>query len=134
MKTYKELSEEQRTKARLYFRSMMLRAICEGTAFFEDEKLQTRIDRAVAKAESLQTPWFAHEYVLEDKYIVQRLDAMATLEAEESIYLEDEPAVDLDVIEAVDDEPKLYKCAYNDCLGLPYKASNLAHPCGKKTC
>jgi hypothetical protein len=82
MKTF-----EQQEKAVQQCLTNLLTAIVEGAIRFDDAKnsddLQARIDRAFAKAEQMQTPWFAHEYLL-DK-CREDLESMARAEAEEAM-------------------------------------------------
>lgn len=72
MKTWNELTEEQRIKAIHKVRSEQLQDITNGTVRFDDEKngdnLQEAINAAIAEAVENQTPWFAHEYVMEARY------------------------------------------------------------------
>ena len=98
MKRYHELSEAEQTKAvdRLY--CDLLQAVTEGSIRFNDEanedNLQAAIDKAVAEADRMHTPWFAHEYIAEAEYTefgVKRtvgdcLRGMAQCEAEDTLY------------------------------------------------
>jgi len=90
MKTFEQLKTEQQEKAVQQCLTNLLTAIVEGAIRFDDAKnsddLQARIDRAFAKAEQMQTPWFAHEYVLDT--CREDLESMARAEAEEAMYSE----------------------------------------------
>ena len=91
MKTYDELTEEQQAKAVEREVGELLRAILQGLRF-DDAKngddLQARIDRAAEKAEEMQTPWFTHEYILEDDACKEAVEGIARAAAEDAIYLE----------------------------------------------
>jgi hypothetical protein len=87
-KTYSELTPSEREKAREKSLEDLLCAICEGALRFNDKMngdgLQARIDAAFAKAEKMQTPWFAHEYVLDT--CRDDLERMAICDAEDALY------------------------------------------------
>lgn len=112
MKRYDELMPEQQQKATDKALTDLLEAVVSGTARFDDmlnkNTLQASIDAAMQEAEDHQTPWFAHEYILEavytDEYtpeadqpcsVKEMLLGMATCDAEDSLYSEvnDPPVV-----------------------------------------
>ena len=74
IKTYKELSDKQKEDVESKFFGEILSAILNGVLIFNDEanndNLQATIDAAIDKANSMKTPWFANEYVLEAEYTV----------------------------------------------------------------
>ena len=87
MKTYAELSAAEQTKARNACLDRLLKCIVEGLRFndaLNGDDLQARIDLAVSKAESMQTPWFAGEYILDT--CREDLEAMAICNAEDALY------------------------------------------------
>lgn len=90
MKTYNELTKEQQTKAITKCLNNLLEGILQGAIVFNDKlnrnNLQARIDKAIAKAERMQTPWFAHEYIMDT--CKQDLEGMAQCDAEDSLYSE----------------------------------------------
>jgi len=90
MKTYTELTPEQQAKAVDKATVNILTAILEGSLRFDDAKngddLQARIDTACARAEEMQTPWFAHEYIMGT--CRDDIEGMAQCDAESSLYLE----------------------------------------------
>lgn len=90
MKTYAELTTTQQAKAVKMCLSNLLEAVCEGAIRFKDklngDNLQARIDEAGRKAESMQTPWFVGEYVLDT--CRDDLTGMAQCDAEDAIYAE----------------------------------------------
>jgi hypothetical protein len=92
MKYFDELTEKQQEAAVEYWLRDLLTAILEGYLTFDDEKngdgLQARIDGAIAEAERMQTPWFAHEYIMD--VAREDLEAMARTDAAACTYLEDE--------------------------------------------
>ena len=67
-----------------------LKAILEGGLRFNDEAngddLQARIDKACDQADKMQTPWFAHEYIMDT--CREELTGMALAQAEDSLYSE----------------------------------------------
>lgn len=62
--TFQELTVAQQEKAVENMMTEVLQAYLEGVRF-EDETLNSRIDDAIEKADSMQTPWFAHEYIMD---------------------------------------------------------------------
>ena len=64
----------------------------------EDDKknkndLQARIDKALAEADRMQTPWFAGEYIMDDEFVKQELLSMARADAEDAWYPDKTEAV-----------------------------------------
>lgn len=43
-----------------------------------------RIDAAIAKADKMQTPWFAHEYIIDT--CADEIEGMARCDAEDAVY------------------------------------------------
>jgi hypothetical protein len=88
MRTYSELTEEEQGKAREIALTDVLTAILERGLRFSDklnhDNLQARIDKAIAKADKMQTPWFAHEYILDT--CRDELEGMAASDAEDALY------------------------------------------------
>lgn len=88
MKTYNELTNAEKDKALAAATVSLLEAILEGSLRFNDalnhDDLQARIDAACIKAETMRTPWFAHEYILET--CREDIEAMARCDAEDSLY------------------------------------------------
>ena len=91
MKTYNELTVEQRQHAVVYQINKLLEGIISGEVRFSDEKnnddLQARIDVALQKADDMRTPWFAHEYVMDT--CKDDIEGMAQCSAEDCVYMED---------------------------------------------
>jgi hypothetical protein len=86
---FNKLTKEQQAKAINYHASELLKAILEGLRFndkLNNDKLQSRIDKAMAKAEAMRTPWFSHEYIMDDKYCKERIEGMALCDAEDCDY------------------------------------------------
>lgn len=87
---FQELNEEQKTAAIRHFTNELIEAISAGAIRFNDklnkDRLQSRIDKAAAKAEEMATPWFFGEILLEDKYCKDRLESMAVCDAEDTEY------------------------------------------------
>ena len=90
MKIYSELSEEQKVRAVGRAYATLMGAILEGAVCFDDERnqddLQARIDAALAKANDMQTPWFAHEYIMDT--CKEEIMGMAQADAENALYAE----------------------------------------------
>lgn len=88
MKTFYELTAEQQKEAVEIMTNELLTYIVNGTIVFNDdlnaETLQSRIDTAFDKAEQMQTPWFAAEYVMET--CSEDIEGMARYEAENAVY------------------------------------------------
>lgn len=90
MKTFNELTaHEQKYALELAWKDLV-NAILEGHIRFNDEQngddLQARIDAAIAKADAMQTPWFAHEYLQDDAIVRESLQGMAQIDAEDALY------------------------------------------------
>ena len=88
MKTYEQLSTEEKDKARRIALEGWLTAIVEGAVRFDDklngDDLQARIDAACDKAGDMQTPWFAHEYIMET--CADDLTALAEADVQDALY------------------------------------------------
>ena len=90
MKRFDELNEQQQKIAEEKALVSLLQAILSGAVRFNDalnhDNLQARIDAACEKAEQVQTPWFAHEYILDT--CQDELEDMARCNAEDALYPE----------------------------------------------
>jgi lysozyme family protein len=90
MKTYNDLTTQQQQSAVNYELGRLVEAIMEGAIRFNDklngDDLQARIDKACQKADAMQTPWFAHEYILAT--CRDDLTGMAECSAEDAMYSE----------------------------------------------
>ena len=97
MKTYQQLTKDQQGKAREKALEELLKAVVEGQIRFNDslngDGMQGKIDKACAEAEQMQTPWFAHEYVMDA--VGDDLRGMARCDAEDAIYPEGERIIQL---------------------------------------
>jgi len=90
MKTFQELTHEERTLAV----NQMLAAILEGVvsgelrfAFDDADALQDRLDRAKARAVRARSPHLAHEYIMETCSV--ELTALAVQVAFDGVYTVD---------------------------------------------
>lgn len=96
MKRYTDLTPEQQHKAVEKAASEVLTLIVEGAVRFADElnhdDLQARIDAAIEKADEMQTPWFAHEYVMDT--CRDDILSMARADAEDAWYPEGETVLE----------------------------------------
>jgi hypothetical protein len=90
MKTFNQLNKEQQDSAVEYEVRELLTAILDHGIRFNDalngDDLQARIDAAIERAEQNQTPWFAHEYVMDT--CGDDLRGMARCTAEDAVYSE----------------------------------------------
>lgn len=70
----------------------LITSICDGAITFDDtangDNLQARINKAWAKAETMRTPWFIHEYIMDtcrdDIEDIARCTAQSALYTEEN--------------------------------------------------
>ena len=91
MRTYSELTEQEQSKAREHWLNVLLEDLLNGMRFNDkanSDNTQARIDKAVLKAEQMQTPWFASEYIMDDKIVTTVLRAVAQDMAEIAYYLD----------------------------------------------
>lgn len=100
MKTFKQLSKTEKVQAVNYAVNHILTNIIEHGVRFDDKKnnddLQQRIDKAFEKAEKMQTPWFAHEYIMDT--CKADIESMAACQAEDALYSENEHVVNLNEV------------------------------------
>jgi len=89
MKTYKQLTKDQQTKALSTSTTAILQFITEqseDSISFVFPDLEGRIKEAAEKAEANQTPWFFSEFVMdtckEEIYAIALNDAKITLYTE----------------------------------------------------
>jgi hypothetical protein len=91
MKTFQELTKDQQTKAVSRQLTLLLGAVLEGVRFNDElngDDLQSRIDAAINKAETMHTPWFAHEYLMDDVIVKEALEGIVQCQAEDALYSE----------------------------------------------
>ena len=87
MKTFDQLTLDQRIKAIKEETDSFLGAIIEGVIQFEPgEDLQARIDKAWKEMEGQQTPWFIGERIMETCRV--EIELLARASAESAMYLE----------------------------------------------
>lgn len=90
MRRYQNLNTEEQTQAVNKALESLLKAIVEGALRFNGkankDDLQKRIDKALAEADRLQTPWFAAEIILEDGTVKEKLMSIAQADAESAYY------------------------------------------------
>ena len=88
MKQYNQLTAAQQGQAVDATTVSLLKAILDGGLRFNDalngDDLQVRIDAACQKAEDMQTPWFAHEYIMDT--CREEIEGMARTDAEDALY------------------------------------------------
>lgn len=84
MRTFDKLTADEQTRAVKRETDSLLTAILEGAIRFDDklngDDLQARIDKAIAKAEDMRTPWFAGEYIMDT--CGDEIEGMARAEAD----------------------------------------------------
>lgn len=88
METYHELTPEQQNKAVQREVTNLLAAIVEGAIRFDNygTDLQVKIDAAMEKADSMHTPWFAHEYIMDT--CKDEIESIALANMEEALFPE----------------------------------------------
>lgn len=90
MKTFNQLSAEQKSKALAKSLNHLLEAICEQQVMFAGtpamDILQDRIDAAIDEANRMKTPWFYGEYIMDT--CREDLTALANANAERALYRE----------------------------------------------
>ncbi len=87
MKLFNELTNEQKKAAEEKELITIIREVAEGTIIFNG-KLGDEINNAVMQAEKMQTPWFAHEYIMRNAYCRDSLQKLAKRIAAKSMYAE----------------------------------------------
>jgi hypothetical protein len=96
---FEDLTDDERTAAIEKATESLLTAIVEGAIRFNDElnhdDLQARIDGAFERAEAMQTPWFAGEYVME--VAGDDIRGMASCDAEDAMF----PREDVRIIDGI---------------------------------
>ena len=92
MKKWDELTVDQRTDATQRALTALLTDIIEGRMRFDDAKnhddLQARIDKAGEKADAMRTPWFVHEFIMEDPVLKEALTGVAIASMEDAVFAE----------------------------------------------
>lgn len=95
MKTYDQLTEAQQQAAvNKCLDDLLELVICGALRFngrLNGDDLQARINAAGEKANDMQTPWFAGEYILD--VCREELEAMARTDAMEALYAEREHVI-----------------------------------------
>ena len=89
MKSYTELDEGQQKRAVERCLRNLLDDVLAGLRFSDElnrNDVQARIDKAIGEAESMRTPWFAGEYVMDA--VGEELESIARAEAENALYSE----------------------------------------------
>ena len=83
MRTYQELTEDEKTRAREKALEEILTAITEG---LYPVGMEVRIEAAGRAAEKMQTPWFWTSYIMDT--CRNDLETMSLRDAEEALYPE----------------------------------------------
>lgn len=87
MRAYKELSPAEQGKALDKCVNILLTSIIDGLRFndaLNGGNLQARIDAAINKANRMQTPWLAGEYIMDT--CREDIKGMAQCDAEDALY------------------------------------------------
>ena len=87
MRRYNELSEEEQAKAIEVCTNELLEVILGGGRFVDEQNgddLQQRVDKAIAQADKMQTPWFAGEYIMES--CGSEIRSMASTSVEDAFF------------------------------------------------
>ena len=102
MKPWDELTEEQQSEAKYYVLGVLLRDITQEGMRLIDDSADEAVIKAIEKAEKMQTPWFAHEYVMDAEYVDEKgetqklstlLMSIAEATAKDALYSEDDEYV-----------------------------------------
>ena len=82
---YNDLSDSEKESAVSHFLLQVLSMACEYPSLYQyNEKLHKKILKAHKKADKNQTPWFTHEFIMED--CGDELREIALDEAQDSLY------------------------------------------------
>lgn len=88
MRTYNELTPMQKQEAQSQALTNLLNDVASGAIRFDDvtnqDNLQAKIDEAISEAESMQTPWFVGEILMES--VGDFLRGMAQTVAKGALY------------------------------------------------
>ena len=88
MKRFDELNERQKEAAVIKCCEEVIKAAVEiGPDFFPPE-LEPLAVKAWRAAEDMQTPWFVHEYLLDEEKIKEFFTIQAAEDAKSTFYLE----------------------------------------------
>ena len=91
MKTFTELTPEQRLQAQHVAYTKLLKGICEGYISFKgNDSIEPGIRAAERKCEEMKTPWFMSEYVHD--YVGDLLWPLAEDDARACVYAERDDA------------------------------------------
>jgi hypothetical protein len=85
MKTFAQLTKDQKNKAVSHYANLIIEEIAEGHIRF-NKNLQARIDKAWKKAQAMQTPWFIGEYIMDT--CAPEINGIAMNQAEDALYPE----------------------------------------------
>jgi len=91
MKTFNELTPEEQDAAVEHEINSLLESLLDGLRFDDARNgndFQARVDKACEKAEEMRTPWFAHEYIMDDPVCKETINWMARSSAEDALYSE----------------------------------------------
>ena len=89
MRTFEQLSTDEKKQAINICVVRLTNDIVSGLRFndkLNQDNFQASIDKVLAKAEQLRTPWFAGEMLLENNSIREELESMAECDAEDELY------------------------------------------------
>lgn len=87
MKKFSELNDEQKGKAIHYSESIILDKLIVGNLILEP-KLQSLVEEKLDECEQNKVPWFAADFILEEKILSEKIREMAIEYAKESRYPE----------------------------------------------
>jgi len=83
MRTYKELNPQEQEQAQSRCLELVLREVTYDPHVVDDE-LAKKVELAYERAESMQTPWFAGEYIMDTCEV--ELKALALEHAQQALY------------------------------------------------
>ena len=89
MKTFNELTPEEQDAAVEHEINSLLESLLDGLRFDDARNgndFQARVDKACEKAKEMGTPWFAHEYIMDDPVCKEAINLIAISSAEDALY------------------------------------------------
>lgn len=87
-KNFSDLSETKQAEFILKEKNSLLQLMIEDSSFFSHSGLENNIQKAIAKSEAFQTPWFLGEILMEDKEIASFIHESAVANLEETLFVE----------------------------------------------
>ena len=87
-KNFSDLSKEKQAELFLKEKNNLLQLLIEQPSFYSHSGLENNFQKAIAKSEALQTPWFLGEILMEDEEISSYIDGWAADRLNETLFVE----------------------------------------------